>query len=101
MGELLLKEGRPTKYQGKKTLDKVREYLDTCRLGDLPKVKGLALFLGITKPTIGDWRAQHAEFSYLIEKLLLMQACALIDRGLTGTYNPTIAKVLLAKHGYS
>ncbi|MGH8578881.1 MAG: terminase small subunit [Gammaproteobacteria bacterium] len=105
--------GRPTKYQGEKTLKKVQSYIDSCenefedgkngvRLVrcKIPTIEALSLYLGVGVSAIRDWRAQHNEFSILIGVLLAKQACALIDNGLAGYYNPTIAKVLLAKHGY-
>ena len=40
------------------------------------------------------------EFSAIIEQLQAEQEDRLINNGLSGNYNPTIAKVLLTKHGY-
>ncbi len=56
--------------------------------------------MDINKCTIYDWRKEKKEFSYLIETLLEEQADRLVNNGLTGSYNSTIAKVLLSKHGY-
>lgn len=66
----------------------------------LPSIEGLALYLGIHKDTIYAWEKLHPEFSDVISDLRAKQAEALINNGLSGAYNPTIAKVLLAKHGY-
>lgn len=66
----------------------------------LPTLEGLAYFLHINKDTIQDWKKKHAEFSVLIDDLLAKQAERLVNNGLVGDYNPTIAKVLLTKHGY-
>ena len=60
----------------------------------------MALKLKLNKDTIYSWRKEHEEFSDLIEDLLAKQANALVNKGLNGQYNPTIAKVLLTKHGY-
>ena len=72
---------------------------------NLPTIEGLSYELGIHKDTVYDWRKGegelHIEFSDLIGKLLAKQAKYLINKGLSGEYNPTIAKVLLTKHGYS
>lgn len=112
--------GRPTIY-GEEILTKTQEYIDSCEdevtefhktRGEksdgfdrilkvkIPTIEGLALFLNINKDTVYDWRGKYEEFSDLIDKLLRKQANALISKGLSGEYNPTIAKVLLTKHGY-
>jgi len=114
--------GRPTKYSDE-TVAKVEEYLATCIDGDkedtleeqphggalkrdhkvnakLPTKGGLAKYLGIARVTIDDWVKKYPQFSYVIEKLGCEQEDRLINNGLSGNYNPTIAKVLLTKHGY-
>jgi len=69
---------------------------------NLPSIEGLALYLGIDRSTIYDWESQEdkGEFSNIIGELRAKQARELINKGLSGDYNPTIAKVLLSKHGY-
>jgi len=112
--------GRPTDYS-KEILIKTREYLDLCEdsiieyhktRGDksdtydrivkvkLPSIEGLAFHLKINRDTIYEWCKVHKEFSDIIEELKAKQAEELINKGLSGDYNPTIAKVLLTKHGY-
>lgn len=112
--------GRPTLYNND-ILIKTQEYIDSCEdevtefhktRGDksdsfdriikvkLPTIEGLALHLNLNKDTMYDWREKHQEFSDLIDILLKKQADMLISKGLSGDYNPTIAKVLLTKHGY-
>lgn len=68
----------------------------------VPSIEGLAFHLEINKDTIQVWRKEKGkeEFSVLISRLLEKQAEMLINNGLSGKYNPTIAKVLLTKHGY-
>ncbi len=66
----------------------------------IPTIEGLASYLKISKNTLYDWEKQHKEFSDVMEDLRQKQAHALIQGGLSGDYNPTIAKVLLTKHGY-
>lgn len=115
-----MKEGRPTKYNDE-ILVKTQEYIDSCEdeqfdyhktAGEksdsyeyrikvhLPTIEGLALHLKVNKDTIQEWKKIHDEFSVLIEDLLHKQARMLVEKGLSGDYNPTIAKVLLTKHGY-
>ncbi len=116
----MAKEGRPTKYSDQ-ILKDTQKYLDLCVdsyqrvllskkkksvtykhdfVIKVPTIEGLAKYLHIHKDTVHDWKKKHAEFSDLIGDLLAEQADRLINNGLNGTYNPTIAKVLLTKHGY-
>lgn len=102
---------RPTIYNEQILVD-TQAYLDKCvdfpadretgvpKKVNLPTIEGLAYHLGIHKDTIYEWRKEKPEFSELIDKLLHKQADSLISNGLSGEYNPTIAKVLLTKHGY-
>ncbi|MGH8580855.1 MAG: terminase small subunit [Gammaproteobacteria bacterium] len=105
--------GRPSKYRGKQTCRQVLQYLDTCvdttelvsdkvavRHVKLPKIEGAALYLGVSRETVNQWRNTHPEFSDVIELLVQKQVSALIDNGLGGHYSAVIAKVLLARHGY-
>lgn len=112
---------RPSDYS-EDTLLKTREYIDSCEdqvesviAGQsdsftkyqlkikvkLPTIEGLARYLKIHKDTVYTWRKEKPEFSDLIDDLLAKQADALINNGLSGDYNSTIAKVLLTKHGYT
>lgn len=112
--------GRPTKYNDE-LLRKTQRYLDLCTDGyhrflqskkkkrsiytskfiiKVPTIGGLADFLDISRETIYDWKKKNKEFSDIIEKMMARQEDRLINNGLSGDYNPTIAKVLLTKHGY-
>lgn len=116
------KGGRPTDYC-EEILLKTREYIDNCEDEDIQKVKqsneekgyemyenklkvnlptvaGLAVYLEVSRDTIYEWASKHKEFSDIIKRLRAKQEDRLINSGLSGDYNPTIAKVLLAKHGY-
>lgn len=107
---------RPTIYN-EDILKKAQEYLNSCEdeeieqekkegwityktKAKLPTIEGMAGYLGINKDTIYEWCKVHEEFSDLIESLRNEQADKLINNGLSGSYNSTIAKVLLTKHGY-
>lgn len=108
--------GRPTDYS-ESMYQKTREYIDSCEdetklIGDgisskmitkvkLPSIDGLALHLGVRRSTIYEWQKHNSEFSDIIETLLQKQASVLLNNGLSGAYNPTIAKVILTKHGYT
>lgn len=116
--------GRPPEYDYKTLKPLIDEYLEECEdyteqelIGisakgtelfkqkqyvRIPTIEGLALKLGINKSTIYDWESQEdkTEFSNDINRLRAKQAERLLNKGLSGDYNPTIAKVLLTKHGY-
>ena len=113
--------GRPTEYKGDKTIKKVKDYLTLCvdeeyqrvkTEGDkstswdnlvkvkIPTIEGLAVYIGVSRDTIYQWKKDHDEFSDIIDILMAQQAERLLNNGLSGTYNSTIAKVLLTKHGY-
>lgn len=79
---------------------KEKEKIDIKYEVKLPTIEGLAYHLNIHKDTVYAWRKEKEEFSYLIERLLAKQASQLVNKGLSGDYNSTIAKVLLTKHGY-
>jgi hypothetical protein len=111
---------RPTDYN-EEIVSQTQDYIDSCNdetiqevTGEsekftsyknklkvkLPTIEGLALYLKIHKDTIYEWEKIHEEFSDVIALLRAKQAEALINNGLSGDYNSTIAKVLLSKHGY-
>lgn len=96
--------GRPTDYS-EELLAKARSYLtDYDANGDLfPSIAGLAIYLGISRQTVRVWAKEpdKAEFSSIVEECLARQESALTREGIKGTYNPTITKLLLSKHGYS
>ncbi len=102
-----MKEGRPTKLT-QEVLEQTRAYILSCedieKEVNLPTIEGLAYEIKVNKDTIYTWRKGeeeiHIEFSDLITDLLAKQAKQLVNKGLAGTYNATIAKVLLTKHGY-
>lgn len=113
--------GRPTKYS-LDILKRTKEYIESCEdettelftgytrnggemfkeklVVKLPNIEGLAYTLKISKDTIYEWCKIHKDFSDVIKDLLAKQANVLLTKGLSGDYNPTIAKVLLTKHGY-
>ena len=113
--------GRPTTYS-EEMLTKAREYIESCQddeiqqtigmsakgtelfktkpIVKIPTKGGLARYLGVSRDTLYEWSREHKEFSDIMEELGAEQEDRLINNGLSGDYNPTIAKVLLTKHGY-
>lgn len=116
--------GRPTVYSAETTIKLAREYLDSCfeyknaymvdevngkkkpklsrilTLVRIPTLEGLAYHLKIHRDTLYEWDKLHKDFSDILEEVKQKQAEGLIQHGLDGRYNSTIAKVLLTKHGY-
>jgi len=90
---------RPQEYN-QTIIDKAQDYLADPQ-GTVHSLEGLALYLGIHRSTIYDWKDKHDEFSDIVEKVLQHQAKKLQDKGLTGEFNSSITKLLLTKHGYS
>ena len=93
--------GRPSKYDDE-TVGKVKEYMENHE-GAVPSIAGLALFLEVGKSTIYDWSndPEKSQFSDMLAQVLVKQEDMLLSGGLLGDMNPTIAKLMLTKHGYS
>ena len=97
--------GRPTKYNDE-ILSKAKAYVDGGYLacGDvIPQMAGLAIELSISRETIYDWcdDPEKQEFSDIVGRCLRAQERKLLNGSLKGEMNPTIAKLILTKHGYS
>ncbi|WP_166506701.1 DNA-packaging protein [Sodalis glossinidius] len=86
------------------SLEKAKAYLlgDYEKLGDVvPSVAGLACYLGISRSTAQEYAKENEEFSGTLEAIKTLQENRLINKGLTGDFNATITKLMLANHGYS
>ncbi len=118
----MTKAGRPTKYK-EEYIKEIEQYLQEnidfvdavvestnkqtgrkryqrIQRVKLPTVEGFAKFIGVPRRTIYDWRDRHAEFSHTLDKILIEQQERLINKGLSGEYNSTIAKLILSSnHG--
>lgn len=96
--------GRPTLYDPE-MCNKVDEYIDKCIGKDveekrLPTKAGFALYLDVSKRVIADWSEKYPDFLQSLSKLMTTQEDALMNNGLNGTYNSTIAKLILSSnHG--
>lgn len=103
--------GRPTSYT-EEILLKTIAYVESCNDTEedkesgvkakvnLPSIEGLAYEIKVNRDNIYEWCKTNKDFSDIIDDLRAKQARTLLNKGLSGEYNSTIAKVLLTKHGY-
>lgn len=96
--------GRPSEY-GQDTIDEAIQYFNIARPNEdevIPSIEGLSLYLNISRSTIYEWISQEdkEEFSDIVGRILAKQGKTLVNNGLKGTFNSSIAKVMLTKHGY-
>lgn len=62
----------------------------------LPTIEGFALFLGVSKRVLYDWEKKYPDFLHALDKIRTEQQQRLINMGLSGDYNSTIAKLILS-----
>jgi hypothetical protein len=66
----------------------------------LPTIEGFAGYLDVNKTTLYEWEKIHPEFSNALTKIRVEQQKRLLNKGLSGDYNSTIAKLILSSnHG--
>lgn len=68
----------------------------------IPTIDGLALYLGVSRDTVRVWAkdAEKREFSGTVETLMSKQGKTLQNGGISGSFNPTITKLILSSnHG--
>jgi len=94
--------GRPT-LLNTELKEKAKEYLFRYEeQGDvIPSAAGLACWLGIAKSSVYLYGEQDKEFSDTLSAIQAKQEVVTLNRGITGDFNSTIAKLVLANHGYS
>ena len=94
---------RSTKYS-QEIVEKAQHYLDNYEEYDhkIPSSAGLSLVLGLSRETLRLWSKDEdkKEFMGILEAINQKQECVLLDNGLDGTFNSTITKLVLGKHGY-
>jgi len=94
---------RPSKYN-ESTVTKTLHYIDHYQeYGDIvPTIMGLAHVLGLHRETLRLWDKDPNKegFFGILDWLMSAQENVLINTGLNGTFNPTICKLMLGKHGY-
>lgn len=104
-------EGRPTKYKPD-MINKATEYIKECP-DIVPSLVGLAMELEIGERTLMSWKAldaseldtekypKFAEFQQMLGRLHDFQKRTALNSGADGSWNSTIAKLVLGKHGYA
>jgi hypothetical protein len=85
---------------------KINGYIKNCitveegKERSLPSKSGIAMLFHVSLGTIDTWRDKYPEFLYALEEVNTAQLNQLENRGMNGTGNPTITKLLLsANHG--
>lgn len=110
--------GAPEKYQPEYADSKLEEYFAFCEKGNeptlvptessyivlpnakLPTLFGYARYLRFPRQTLEHWAAQHTEFALALDLLKDMQKEFLTNYGISGRFNPTLAKLMLGvNHG--
>lgn len=95
--------GRPSDYTPEIILrawDYLKRYDE---LGEvIPTIEGLSIHLGVSRKTLYNWSedVEKKEFLHIFELVMANQGKTLINKGLMGTFNSTISKLMLSKHGY-
>jgi len=98
------KGGAPTKYTPE-LIAASYEYLENYKTeyGDeIPSIVGLAVVLGVWRDTLHSWVKDEdkKEFSLILKAINDKQQNVLLNKGLSGAFNPAITKLVLGKHGY-
>jgi hypothetical protein len=75
--------------------DKTTSYEHRVRV-KLPTIEGFARFLNVSRKSLYNWAEEHEDFLHTLEKIEVEQKERLIKYGLSGDYNPTIAKLILS-----
>ncbi len=113
---------RPEKYK-EEFINKVDEYLESRQDSDvdvvesendttgrvryikkltvkLPTIEGFALFIDVSEKSLYNWEKKYPVFLQALRKIKTEQQQRLLDKGLSGDYNSTIAKLILSSnHG--
>jgi hypothetical protein len=91
--------GRPSLY--KPEYCNLEPYLKHCTAKNaLPSKVGYAVFLGVAEDTVSNWGKANPDFLGSLRMLLTIEKHTLINKGLRGLYNSTIAKLILSSnHG--
>ena len=110
--------GAPERYLPEYAALKLEEYLTFCEKGNeptliptessyivmqnarMPSLIGYARYLGFPRQTLEHWVTQHPDFARALDLLKDVQQEFLVNNGLSGRYNATLAKLMLGvNHG--
>ena len=84
--------------------NRAREYLEVgyaaCNHA-VPSLAGLAGYMGVGRNTVRAWAESDQDFGEMVECISAVQECMLINGGLNRSFDASVAKLLLGKHGYS
>lgn len=95
-----LKERQDEFFEHHKTRGIKSNTYDRCVKVNLPTREGFAKFIGVSHDALSDWERKYPEFGVALAKIAAEQKQRLIEHGLSGDYNPVIAKLVLsANHG--
>ena len=96
------KLGRPSKYNEELQKHADRYIFDYEEQEDvIPSAAGLCVWLGISRSTLHEWERSYPAFSNTLAAIKELQEKTALNKGLTGAFNSTIVKLVLANHGYS
>lgn len=92
--------GRPSKLTPE-IKERIAQYISDCLENEkVPSIARLAVILDITKKTLYNWSENDEELLHTFSQLQSLQEATLIDGSLTNKLNASIAKLMLANHGY-
>lgn len=87
---------KDNEYEFHKTRgDKSDSYEEKVRV-KLPSKEDFANYINVSRKTLYNWRDEYPDFADALEKIEQEQLKRLINGGLDGTYNSTIAKLILS-----
>lgn len=95
-------KGRKSKLDA--TLKKAREYLKGGYKNDggiIPSISGLSLYVNCSRSSLYNYADKSEEFKDTLDMIKAIQENELLNKGLTGEFNATIAKLMLSNHGYN
>lgn len=93
-------KGRPTKYNEEMQQQADSYVYDWDQFDVVPSRVGLCCFLGIAKHTSYEWAERYPDFSATLKKVETLQEMVALNKGISGEFNSTITKLVLANHGY-
>lgn len=93
--------GRPTKYNAELQEEADAYLFNWMERDAVPSRVGLCCYLGISKQTSYEWEKLYPEFLATLAAVDTLQEHTAVNKGITGEFNSTIVKLVLANHGYS